>query len=74
MSSTLDALEAEVLKLPAAERSHLLDRLLASLEVDAEIQEAWALEAERRDTEVEEGKVKLVPGEEAIARLRAELR
>lgn len=74
MSLTLDALEAEVLKLPAAERAHLLDRLLASLEADAEIQEAWALEAERRDAEIEEGKVELVSGEEAIARLRAELR
>ena len=35
MSLTLDALEAEVLKLPAAERSHQLDRLLASHEADA---------------------------------------
>ena len=74
MSLTLDALEAEVLKLSTAERSRLLDRLLASLEADAEIQQAWASEAERRDAEIEEGKAKLVSGEEVIARLRAELR
>lgn len=74
MPMPLDALEAEVLNLPAIERSHLLDRLVASLEADPEIQEAWALEAERRDVEIEEGKVKLVPGEEVLARLRAELR
>jgi putative addiction module component (TIGR02574 family) len=74
MPLPLDALEAEVLNLPAVERSHLLDRLIASLEADPEIQRAWELEAERRDAEVEEGKVKLVPGEEVLARLRAELR
>ena len=44
-----------MLKLPAAARSHLLDRLIASLGTDAEIQDAWTLEAERRDAEVEEG-------------------
>ena len=48
MPISFDTLEAEVLKLPAVERSHLLDRLIASLETDAEIQEAWALEAGRR--------------------------
>lgn len=74
MPIPLDTLEAEVLKLSAGARSHLLDRLIASLGTDAEIQEAWALEAERRDAEVEEGKVTTVPGAELLDRLRAELR
>ena len=74
MSIPLDTLEAEVLKLPAGARSHLLDRLIASLGTDAEIEEAWAIEAERRDVEVDEGKVATVPGAEVLARLRAELR
>jgi putative addiction module component (TIGR02574 family) len=74
MTLPLDALEAEVLNLPPVERSHLLDRLIASLEADSEIQKAWAIEAERRDGEVEEGKVALVPGEEVLARLHADLR
>lgn len=74
MPLPLDALEAEVLNLPAAERSHLLDRLIASLDADPEVQKAWVIEAERRDAEIEEGKVTLVPGEEILARLRAELR
>lgn len=73
MSTQLDALEAEVLNLPALERSHLLDRLVASLEADTEIQEAWALEAERRDAEVDAGRVKLEPGKEVLARLGAQL-
>jgi putative addiction module component (TIGR02574 family) len=74
MSIPLDTLEAEVLKLPAGARSHLLDRLIASLGTDAEIDEAWALEAERRDAEVDEGKVTAVPGNELLDRLRAGLR
>ncbi len=49
-------------------------RLIASLGTDAEIEEAWAIEAERRDAEIDEGKVTTVPGAEILARLRAELR
>ena len=73
MPIPLDALEAEVLNLSALQRSHLLDRLIASLETDSEIQEAWALVAERRDTEIEEGKVTLSSGKSVLARLRKQL-
>ena len=73
MTMPLDALEAEVLNLPALQRSHLLDRLITSLETDPEIQEAWALVAERRDAEIEEGKVTLSSGESVLAQLRKKL-
>jgi putative addiction module component (TIGR02574 family) len=73
MSIPLDTLEAEVLKLPKGERSQLLDRLIASLGADADIEEAWALEAERRDAEVDDGKVTTEPGAKILERLRAEL-
>ncbi len=73
MSIPLDTLEAEILKLSAGARSHLLDRLIASLETDSEIEEAWALEAERRDAEVEEGKVITVPGAQFLDHLRSAL-
>ena len=73
MSLSIDALEAEVLKLPVQERTHLLDRLIASIEADPVIHRAWALEAERRDAEFEAGRVKPVPGDEVINRLRAQL-
>jgi hypothetical protein len=74
MSIPLDTLEAEVLKLPAGARSQLLDRLIASLEADAGIDGAWAVEAERRDREIDEGKASTVPGKELVERLRATLR
>ena len=73
MNSDLEALEAEVLKLAPAERSHLLERLIASLDADPEVEEAWEREADRREAELESGSVTAVPGPEAMARLRSRL-
>ncbi len=74
MSSTVEALEAEALQLSAAERARLVERLIASLDIDPEVEEAWAAEVERRNEEVESGAVALVSGPEALARLKAEFR
>jgi putative addiction module component (TIGR02574 family) len=71
MSIPLDALEAEVLNLPSADRSRLLDKLIASLDADRAVEEAWALEARRRDNEIESGTVQALPGDAVLARLRA---
>jgi putative addiction module component (TIGR02574 family) len=73
VSTSLEVLEAEVLQLAPADRSHLLEKLIASLDLDLEVEEAWAREADRREAELESGLVVAVPGEEAIARLRARL-
>ena len=70
MAIALDVLEAEVLGLSVLQRSHLLDRLITSLDADPEIQQAWAIEAERRDADIDAGKVALVSGQAVIARLR----
>ena len=69
----LEVLEAEVLKLAPLDRSHMLERLIASLDMDTEVEEAWAREADRRDAELESGLIVAVPAQEAIARLRARL-
>jgi putative addiction module component (TIGR02574 family) len=74
METELEKLEAEALKLTPGERAALAQRLLASLEEDAEIEEAWAVEVERRIAEVESGAVQLIPIEEALARVRAALK
>jgi putative addiction module component (TIGR02574 family) len=71
MPSELEAIEAQALKLSAEERVRLADRLIASLFGDKEIEEAWAVEVERRVKEIESGRAKLVPAAEAIARARA---
>ena len=73
VSTNLELLEAEVLRLAPVERSHLLERLIASLDSDPEVEEAWEREADRREAELESGSIVEVPGQEAIARLRARL-
>ena len=42
METQLEILESEALKLTPSERAALAQRLLASLEEDSEIEEAWA--------------------------------
>lgn len=73
VSMNLEVLEAEILRLAPVDRSHLLERLIANLDSDPEVEEAWEREADRREAELESGVVAEVPGEEAIARLRARL-
>lgn len=74
MSSTFEALEAEALQLSAAERARLIERLIASLDVDPEVEAAWAAEVERRNAEIESGAVSLISGPEALAKLKTEFR
>ena len=71
MSATLEALQAEVLRLSPADRSRLLDHLIASLDADAESEAAWDAVADEREADFEAGKVKAVPLDEAISRLQA---
>ena len=73
MNGRLEVLEAEVLKLAPAERTRLLERLIASLDTDPEIEAAWDQEADRREAALASGAVSAVPGHEAIARLQARL-
>jgi putative addiction module component (TIGR02574 family) len=72
MFATLEELEAEALSLPSAQRAHLVDKLIASLDAELGIESAWDAEVERRHAEIESGTVSLLPGPEALARLRAE--
>ena len=74
MSIPIEVLEAEVLSLSVAERARLLDRLLASLDPDPAWEEAWADEADRREDAIARGESGWVPGEQAVAQLRAKLK
>lgn len=74
MDTGLEKLEAEALKLPPEDRAALAQKLLASLEENADIEEAWAVEVERRIAEVESGAVQLIPMEEALAHVRSVLK
>lgn len=74
MGNQLELLEAEVLKLPAGERAALAQFLIASLDEDAEVEEAWATEVERRVSEIEAGTMPLIPIADALAQVRAALK
>ncbi len=74
METRFEILESEVLRLSPGERAALAQRLLASLDEDAEIEEAWAAEVERRIAEVESGAVQVIPMAEALAQVRASLK
>ncbi|MFZ2209065.1 MAG: addiction module protein [Porticoccaceae bacterium] len=74
MSLKLEALEAEVLRLSPSDRTHLLERIIVSLDTDAEVEDAWLREAAHRQAEIESGAVALIPGEEAMNRLRTRLK
>ena len=72
MSATVEELETEVLALPAAQRAHLVEKLIASLDVEPDVENAWAEEVEKRQGEIESGTVMLLRGPAALSRLRAE--
>jgi len=73
VSTNLEVLEAEVLQLAPADRSRLFERLIASIDTDSAVEQAWELEADRRESELESGLAVTVPGQQAIVRLRARL-
>jgi len=74
MGNQLEMLEAEALKLTSGERAAFAQLLLASLDEDAEIEEAWAAEVERRITDLENGTVQAIPISDALAQVRAALK
>lgn len=72
MTKAVAHLLEEAEQLSASERAELADRLVESLAHDLapELAGAQLTEVRRRVAEVESGKVALIPGEEALARVR----
>jgi putative addiction module component (TIGR02574 family) len=62
----------DAVALPTDVRAELAERLIASLADDAspEVTEAQLAEVRRRIAQVESGEVALIPGDEALARMR----
>src|SRR5215212_8108133 len=69
-TETVETLEAAALQLTPADRARLVDRLIATLDVDPEVEEAWAAEVERRQAEIEKGTVSLLPAPGGLGDLR----
>ena len=70
MRSAAEELEAAALSLPRGERARLAERLLASLDEDAEIEEAWAAEVRRRLDAYRKGDIEAVPVEDVVREAR----
>jgi hypothetical protein len=70
--TTAEKLYQDALALPSKTRVTLTERLVASLadDVPEEIQRAHIDEVRKRIAQVESGEVELIPGDEALARVR----
>jgi putative addiction module component (TIGR02574 family) len=68
----IQSLRKDMLSLPTSTRALLAQELLESLDGagTAEVDAAWAEEAERRHAEMKSGKVKCIPGDEVLKRVR----
>ncbi|HJT65387.1 MAG TPA: addiction module protein [Pyrinomonadaceae bacterium] len=71
--TSFDEIWRAALELPPNARAMLAGHLLESLDhpEQTEIDAAWSEEIERRIRDVDEGRVRLIPGEEVLAELRS---
>ena len=73
MTTPVHDLAAEVLDLPSEDRARMLELLIASFEPKSDSQKAWMELALSRREDVRNGIVAMVPGDEALARVRARI-
>jgi putative addiction module component (TIGR02574 family) len=73
MQSQTQDIEAQALMLPPEDRARLLERLIASFEPKSPAQAAWMQLANRRRADVKSGHTVMVPGQEALDRVKARL-
>ena len=78
--AAVNAVVEQALRLPDAERSELLALLLRSFEPDddeeltsSEWEAAWTAELDERVRDIREGRVELIDGDDALARVRASI-
>jgi len=72
MSTVIENVLAQALQMPPKERATIAERLLASLdtEADAEVEIAWQQEVQRRLSEIDSSEILCLPWEEVILKLR----
>jgi putative addiction module component (TIGR02574 family) len=69
----VEEIQEAALALPSEARALLADRLVESLDPaeDGRLHQLWAAEAQRRLAQLRSGQVQAIPGDEAVAKLRA---
>jgi putative addiction module component (TIGR02574 family) len=72
---SVEQITDEVMALPSEARALLADRLVESLDPaeDGYIHRLWVTETRRRLDDVRSGRVKTIPGEEALVQVRQTL-
>ena len=72
MTELAEKIYKQALDLPIDDRLILIDRLLISTKLTPQddIDQAWSKEVERRCRELDEGKAKLIPGEEVFDKIK----
>jgi putative addiction module component (TIGR02574 family) len=72
MAMTLDQIVEETRQLPQDVRAELVERILLGAHggIEPRVEEAWKQESRRRIAEIQSGKAKGVPLEEALAEAR----
>lgn len=73
MPIPVEVLAQQVLQLSASDRARLLDQVIESLDADRERDARWNALAARRDAQADADPSVLVPGPDAVARVRASL-
>jgi putative addiction module component (TIGR02574 family) len=73
--TTTAKLPEEILSLPCEDRIRIVETILESLNApdDKNIEQAWAVEAERRIDDLNAGQVQSIPGVEVFADIRQRL-
>ena len=74
MSTTIEEIEAQALALSPQERAELIERLIASVEPAPSLHPQWAAETARRVAELDAGRSRFMPVDEALDRLAEHVR
>jgi putative addiction module component (TIGR02574 family) len=74
MSSALEKLAAEAMKLSPQERADLADLLWVSVEPEADVEAAWDEEIQRRIGDLEAGRTEAIPAGQVFAEVRARIK
>ena len=73
MPTTVQAIAEQAMQLTPEDREVLVERLIASLEPAEPLHPAWRAEIARRVAEMDAGRVRFIPADEAMADLAAHI-
>jgi putative addiction module component (TIGR02574 family) len=73
MSTSVQAVAEEAMKLSPQDREILVERPIASLEPAEPLHPGWRDEIARRVADMEAGRTRFIPADEAMARLTAHI-